>query len=82
MIRINLLPREEKAHRQAAFSFKIGDLVVPIDNYAMPPVLNLSNTLSDLVKRQSIMPGASASVTTPNNGLPGGTLFKNVAKSR
>lgn len=30
MIRINLLPREEKAHRQApSLNFKVGDLVVP-----------------------------------------------------
>ena len=29
MIRINLLPREEKAQRQVAFTFKAGDLVVP-----------------------------------------------------
>ncbi len=29
MIRINLLPREEKAQRQVALSFKAGDLVVP-----------------------------------------------------
>ena len=29
MIRINLLPREEKAPRPAAISFKAGDLVIP-----------------------------------------------------
>lgn len=29
MIRINLLPREEKAQRQAPVQFKVGDLVVP-----------------------------------------------------
>ncbi len=29
MIRINLLPREEKQQRKASFSFKAGDLVVP-----------------------------------------------------
>jgi type IV pilus assembly protein PilN len=31
MIRINLLPREEKAHREVSFSFpKVGDLVLPV----------------------------------------------------
>jgi len=30
MIRINLLPREEKAHRQAGGGFKLGELVVPV----------------------------------------------------
>ena len=30
MIRINLLPREEKASRQVNFNFKAGELVVPI----------------------------------------------------
>jgi type IV pilus assembly protein PilN len=30
MIRINLLPREEKAHRQVNLTFKAGELVVPI----------------------------------------------------
>jgi type IV pilus assembly protein PilN len=29
MIRINLLPREEKAQRRVALSFKAGDLVIP-----------------------------------------------------
>lgn len=29
MIRINLLPREEKAQRQSAVNFKVGDLVIP-----------------------------------------------------
>ena len=29
MIRINLLPKEEKAPRQVAISFKAGDMVVP-----------------------------------------------------
>jgi type IV pilus assembly protein PilN len=29
MIRINLLPREEKAQRQSAINFKVGDLVIP-----------------------------------------------------
>ena len=30
MIRINLLPKEEKAPRQVSFSFKAGDMVVPV----------------------------------------------------
>jgi Tfp pilus assembly protein PilN len=30
MIRINLLPREEKAHRPAAFQFKAGEILAPI----------------------------------------------------
>lgn len=30
MIRINLLPREEKAQRKAAVSFKVNDMVVPL----------------------------------------------------
>lgn len=30
MIRINLLPREEKAQRKIAFSFKAGDMVIPV----------------------------------------------------
>ena len=29
MIRINLLPREEKGQRQASINFKVGDLVIP-----------------------------------------------------
>jgi type IV pilus assembly protein PilN len=29
MIRINLLPREEKAQRQSSVHFKVGDLVIP-----------------------------------------------------
>ena len=30
MIRINLLPREEKAQRKAAASFRVNDVVVPL----------------------------------------------------
>lgn len=30
MIRINLLPREEKAQRKAAVSFKVNDMIVPL----------------------------------------------------
>src|SRR5262245_10080595 len=30
MIRINLLPREEKAQRQMALGFKVGELVIPV----------------------------------------------------
>ncbi|HYM81058.1 MAG TPA: PilN domain-containing protein [Candidatus Limnocylindria bacterium] len=30
MIRINLLPKEDKAHRRAAVSFKAGELVLPL----------------------------------------------------
>ncbi|TMQ48223.1 MAG: PilN domain-containing protein [Candidatus Eisenbacteria bacterium] len=30
MIRINLLPREEKGHRQTSFDFKLGELVLPV----------------------------------------------------
>ena len=30
MIRINLLPKEEKAHRPVTFTFKAGDLLVPV----------------------------------------------------
>ena len=30
MIRINLLPKEEKAPRQVSFSFKAGDMVIPV----------------------------------------------------
>ena len=30
MIRINLLPREEKGHRRAAIEFKAGELVIPL----------------------------------------------------
>jgi type IV pilus assembly protein PilN len=30
MIRINLLPREEKAHRPAAIQFKAGEIILPV----------------------------------------------------
>jgi len=30
MIRINLLPREEKAQRKAAIQFNAGELVIPV----------------------------------------------------
>jgi Tfp pilus assembly protein PilN len=30
MIRINLLPREDRAHRQVSINFKAGELIVPI----------------------------------------------------
>ena len=30
MIRVNILPREEKAQRQRSFSFKAGELVLPV----------------------------------------------------
>ena len=30
MIRINLLPKEEKAQRRVAVNFQVGDLVLPV----------------------------------------------------
>lgn len=30
MIRINLLPQEEKAHRQVSFNFKAGEILIPV----------------------------------------------------
>jgi Tfp pilus assembly protein PilN len=51
MIRINLLPHEEEAQRQAAFRFKAGELVIPVALLAAV-VLVIAGTL--LSQRMSI----------------------------
>jgi Tfp pilus assembly protein PilN len=46
MIRINLLPKEEKAHRMAAASVQPGDLVVPVAIVAAAGLVILGTALS------------------------------------
>ena len=46
MIRINLLPREEKAHRRAQVNFQPGDLVIPVAIVAAAGLIILGTSLS------------------------------------
>ena len=46
MIRINLLPREEKAQRRVAVSFQPGDLVIPVAIVAAAGLVILGTSLS------------------------------------
>jgi Tfp pilus assembly protein PilN len=46
MIRINLLPKEEKAQRRAAVKLQPGDLVVPVAIVAAAALIILGTTLS------------------------------------
>lgn len=46
MIRINLLPREEKAQRRASISFKPGDMVIPVGVLAAAALVIAGTALS------------------------------------
>jgi type IV pilus assembly protein PilN len=46
MIRINLLPKEEKAQRRAAVNFQAGDLVLPVAILAAAGLIILGTALS------------------------------------
>lgn len=46
MIRINLLPREEKAQRKAAFQFRAGELVIPVAVFAAAILVITGTALS------------------------------------
>ena len=54
MIRINLLPREEKAQRKAALNFKAGDLVIPVAVLAAAGVVLLGTGLSQRSRMASL----------------------------
>jgi Tfp pilus assembly protein PilN len=46
MIRINLLPREEKAHNQVSMNFKAGELIVPLALFVAVAVIVLGTVMS------------------------------------
>ena len=46
MIRINLLPREEKAQHRVSFEFKVGDLVIPIGAVVLALLVMAGTVLS------------------------------------
>ena len=55
MIRINLLPKEEKAHRRrAAVSFQVGDLVLPVAIVAAAALIILGTVLSQNARVSSL----------------------------
>ncbi len=54
MIRINLLPREGKAQRKPAFTFKAGDLVVPIAVLAAAALVVTGTALSQSSRVSSL----------------------------
>jgi type IV pilus assembly protein PilN len=54
MIRINLLPREEKAQRKAPISFKAGELLVPVAVMAAALLVMMGTALSQNARIHSL----------------------------
>jgi len=54
MIRINLLPREDRAHRRVQMTFQPGDLVVPVAVVAAAGLVILGTTLSQGARVSSL----------------------------
>jgi len=54
MIRINLLPREEKAQRRPAITFQVSELVVPVAVVAAAALIVLGTTLSQGARISSL----------------------------
>lgn len=54
MIRINLLPREEKAQRKAPISFKAGEMLVPVAVVVAAALVMMGTTLSQSARIASL----------------------------
>jgi type IV pilus assembly protein PilN len=54
MIRINLLPREEKAQRKAPISFKAGELLIPVAVVAAALLVMMGTALSQNARISSL----------------------------
>jgi type IV pilus assembly protein PilN len=54
MIRVNLLPREGKVQKKAAFTFKVGDLVLPVVMLVAAGAVIAGTTMSQRVRMASL----------------------------
>lgn len=68
MIRINLLPREEKAQRRTAVQFKAGELVIPVAVFAAA-ILVLTGTALSQHSRASSLQHSIAEVDAQSRAL-------------